>query len=505
VGQDGIIHNVAVDRMVCADLPAFPLQLLLRRRPQWRNLPVAVVSKEAPQGEIVIPSRKARRKGVVVGISYAAALGLAPELRAATVSQADMDDNKTAVMERLQRFSPKVQGDMGYSGAFWMDGSGLGRLYPSAHTWANRIRTALCQLGFRAVVVIGFSRFGTFALARKASRKTMVLNSPEEEAALARSVLLEHLVLPSWITQELSKLGKHTVGDLLQLPPDGLLERYGPLVYRLWRLAACDLQEPLVAGAQKDSPAVSLILDHPESNALRLTFLIKRLLRELLSRIAAGHEALGELEITLRLYGDEHVVEHLRPAQPTLNETQLVNLVRLRLENTPLESGVMEIQLGARTVPSTAKQLPLFVKHHRRNREAADRAFARLRAQFGPEAVVRIKMHPGHLPEARFSFEPVEHAPFPKATGQRRPTLVRRVFTQPFPLTGFPVPSESGILQQRVENAFSHLSGPDIRSGGWWNRAIHREYYFAQTKGGDILWIYFDGKRKQWFLHGTLE
>ena len=165
----------------------------------------------------------------------------------------------------------------------------------------------------------------------------------------------------------------------------------------------------------------------------------------------------------------------------------------------------MEIQLDAKTVPATTRQLQLFVKRPHRNLKAADQAFARLRAQFGPDAVVQIKKHPGHLPEARFSFEPAGHTTIPKAIDQRRPTLVRRVFTQPFPLKVCPIPQQDRAWGERDPNPSGPINGPYVLSGGWWNREIHREYYFVQTQKGDILWVYFDAKRKQWFIHGTVE
>ena len=499
------MKSVAGGRTACIDLPAFFLQLVLRRRPHWRNGPVAVVSKETPQGKILLASGKARGKGIVAGLSYAAALGLLPELRAAAVSPADIADGKAVVMKQLQDFSPKVQADSGDSATFWLDASGLNHLYPSLHTWGDRIRMALRQLGFKAVVVIGFSRFGTFALARSKSRKTMVLHSHEEEMALARRVLLTHLGLPLWITRELSGLGKNTIGDLISFPATDILDRYGSRIYRLWSLASGNLREPLAAEKVENPPAVSLILDDPESHVLRLTFLIKRLLRELLSKIAARGHALAELQISLRLDANSYVVEQLCPARHTLNEIQLTDLVRLRLEHTPLKAGVIEIRLDAKTVPATTRQLQLFVERPRRDPEAAGKAFDRLRAQFGPDTVVQIKLHPAHLPEARFSFEPAGHATRPKAIAQSRPTLVRRIFTRPRPLKGCPLPQQGRNLKTKGANLSSHVNGPYILSGGWWNRTLHREYYFVQTKTGDVLWVYFDGKRGRWFLHGTVE
>jgi protein ImuB len=500
------MQSCAADRLACADLPAFPLQLVMGRYPEWRGLPVAVVSRETPQGEVLIASRLARKQGVFPGLRCAAAIGLSPELRTRAVSQAEIDEAKAGVIETLWAFSPRVEADQGNSGAFWLNASGLERLYPSLEVWGNEIQGALGRIGFKAVVVIGFSRFGTFALARGKGPSVLILKTPEEERAAARAVPLEHLALPPWITEELGKLGKQTVGDLLHLPADGLLERYGPLVYRLRSLASGELWDPLTPVRYEEPLAMSCMLDQPESDAIRLTFFVKGLLSALLSHVAGRHAALAELEIELRLDQGERVVEQLRPARPTLDERQLIDLVRLRLEKTALASGVVEIRIRAGTVPAAVEQRQLFAKRPRRDLEAADRALARLRAEFGPRAVVRLRIQSGHLPEAQFSCEPLEHTVLPKPVRRGRRTLVRRVWTQPIPLNVHPVrKAESFFLNGISGGPFRDLRGPYILSGGWWHREIHREYYFAENRAGKILWVYWDKKRGKWFLHGEVE
>ena len=47
--------------------------------------------------------------------------------------------------------------------------------------------------------------------------------------------------------------------------------------------------------------------------------------------------------------------------------------------------------------------------------------------------------------------------------------------------------------------------GPYVVSGGWWQGEMHREYYFAETKSGRILWVFFDRRRRRWFLQGEVE
>ena len=46
-------HLTRTNRVACIDLPALPLQLLLRRRPDWRRLPAAVVAEDNPQAPLL--------------------------------------------------------------------------------------------------------------------------------------------------------------------------------------------------------------------------------------------------------------------------------------------------------------------------------------------------------------------------------------------------------------------------------------------------------------------
>jgi len=99
----------AVDRLACVSLPAFPLQLLLRRHPEWAVYPAVVVAEDRPQGRILWISEKARRAGVLPGLSYAEALSLAANLRAGVVPATEVEAEVAALTERLRRFTPDIE------------------------------------------------------------------------------------------------------------------------------------------------------------------------------------------------------------------------------------------------------------------------------------------------------------------------------------------------------------------------------------------------------------
>ncbi len=479
-----------MDRLACVSVPAFPLQLLLRRHSEWAAHPVAVVAEDKPQGLILWVSDRARRVGVLPGLRYAEGLSLAPTLRAGVVPSDEIKEGVAALTERLMRFTPEVEPASEEPGVFWLSAAGLTLLHPSLAQWARSIRADLRAAGFRATVVVGFTRFGTYAVANGHQGTAVFEDSTHERAAACR-VQLDRLNLDPGLRTALHKLGVRSVESLLRLPGGGLLERFGPQAHRLYRLAAGELWAPLQPCAPEEPLRQGFVLDTSEADVTRLLFLIKRLLHPLLTRLVVRGEALAELTLRLLLDRVGWHEERIRPAASTLDAVQVLDLVRLRLETVELSAGVIEIELTVQGSPATREQLRLVAGQPRRDLDAANRALARLRAEFGDQAVVRARLADGHLPEASFAWEPLEQLALPRPRDVALRSLVRRLLAKPTPLPPRYLPPR--------------LLGPYIVSGGWWAEEAHREYYFAEARGGDLLWVYCDRRRREWFLHGRVE
>jgi protein ImuB len=297
------------------------------------------------------------------------------------------------------------------------------------------------------------------------------------------------------------------VSALLRLPAEGLLERFGPELHRLHQVAAGDLWSPLRPQAPLDPIRRSVLLDDPESDATGLLFLIKRLLHPMLATLAARGQALAVLDVRLRPDRQEWYAERVHPAAPTLDVVQILDLVRLRLESAGLSAGVIEIELEASGQPATPEQMQLFTEHRQRDLESGNRALARLRAEFGDDAVVRAVPRKGHLPEARFGWERLERLQIPRPHRVETRSLIRRVFARPVALPPAPRPShdDGWLISGVVRGSVADQTGPYIVSGGWWVREVRRDYYFVETRRGELLWVYYDRRRRGWFLHGRVE
>ena len=446
----------------------------------------------------------------------------------------EREDDRDAVAGRLRRFSPDVEPSRDEPGVFWLNASGLSHLYRSPRHWAERVAAALRADGYReTTVAVGFTRFGAYAVARRLAatgRRIAVIRDRAGERALAGKAPLDCLGLDQALIDGLEKLGVRTVNAFLELPAEGVRRRFGRDAHRLHRRASGDLDPPLQPVRPPEPLLARHDFDRPETDVNRLLFAVKRLLDRLLAAAAERREMLAELTLHLRLDArpDGSVrrelpargvrTEIVRPAAPTLDIAQLMTLVRLRFESIAfVEGGVVDLRAAGRSVRTVAVQEGLFTERPPRDLSAANHALARVRARFGDAAVARARLAEGHLPEARYAWEPVDTIPLPagdtaprrsagagddgawdagappataNAAGRRNVPMVRRIYATPRPLP-------AGRAAERA--------GPYRVAGGWWRMPVSRDYYFARMRNGDLLWIYYDRARRRWRCQGRVE
>ena len=509
MGQDDVITRYAMHRMACVDIPAFPLQLLFKEHPDWREFPAAVVAEEKPQAFILWVNEKARHFGIRPGHRYASGLALSRELRAGAIGDEFVRREVAALTERLRQFTPEVEpaDEKWHSpGLFWLNASGLERLFSSLSTWGRNIRAALDAMEFFSSVSVGYTRFGSYAVAR-AHRGLTVLKSRDEEESAARRVPLSRLDIPPDAQESFLKLGVRTVADLLHLPAKGLSKRFGPEVHDLHRLARGDLFGPLAPKPPIEPLEERMELPGPEIDSERLLFFIKRLVDALLEKLDAKSLALTRLTLKLVLDDRSTCQEELRPDTPTLDGPKLLGLIRLRLESVQLPAGAVELAIGAKASRKKNEQLSLVTDNPKRDPEKRGLALARLRAELGDHAVVCAQLTDGHLPRARFQWTPLTSAVTAEvpATKSRR-TLIRRIYDAPTALPPRSRHEPDGWMLRGLEfGPVRDFLGPYILSGGWWKRTVQREYYFVTMQQGDIYWVFYDRFRRWWFLEGHVE
>ena len=510
----GVIRRFVVDRMACVDLPAFPLQLLVRDHPDWRGQPVAVVDKDKPQGVILWVNSRARRFRILPGMKYAQGLSLSSELRAGVVSQADIERHVRELTEALQFYSADVEAFDVEPGVFWLDASGLSLLYPSLRKWAGLIGEELTKANFVWTVAVGFSRFGTYAASKSAykrddakrGKRIVFFDKSQAEHESARRVPIDRLSFEPDTRDTLARLGIHHVGGFIDLPQEGIRKRFGDTAHKLYLLARDEMYSPIQAAPHPDPLVAQIGFDHPEKSVGRLMPVVELMLTSLLSAIESRACLLTAVTLRLELDNGEHVNEHLKPAKPTLDANEVLQLIDLRLNQVKLPSGVVDLTIEADSVRSRHNQGELFEEKPPRDLEAINRAFARLRAELGDHAVMYAELRDGHLPEARYEWRPLERIDKPEARKVKTKPLVRRIFSRAIGFIGRSSDSHEGVFLSTINSgAVRELLGPFVISGGWWIRRVHREYYFARTASGRWLWVYYDRRRRKFYQQGAVE
>jgi protein ImuB len=493
-----------VKRVSCVLLPRLPLQIVLRNRPHWHGAPIAIVDDEGASGRITHLNALANKSRLHIGMRQTVARELLPNLHTAIVSPDELAEVTQELRHALQTFSPRVE-PFAKDGVFHIDPEGLRRLYGGYRNWATCIHRYLRARHWKSSVTVGFHRHRAMAVAMTREGVT-ITESSDQERALSNQTPLRELGLPGEICESLTALGIEVLGDFLAVPAGELHSRFGSEASALHDSFAEDLQLPIQPHAFDEPARISFQVDPPDEDQTRLLFAIKGALHSLLHQVRARAEAVQSLDLTLHLERAPIHREHIEPASPTLDLMLILELVRLRLGETKLKGAVEEVELLADTVRARAEQVALPGHQPRRDVSAAHRALDRIRAAYGERSVTRATIHEAHLPEASFRWEPIQHA---RTVDQARvppvSSMIRRVYSRPKPLPPrIPKEPEAGPSLAR-DHAIEHMYGPYRVSGGWWKRLVERDYYYAETDHGDLLWLFYDRPRKRWFLHGVLD
>ena len=502
-------------------LPHLRLQLLFRRRPEWRSAPTAVVEEESPESPLLELSPAALARGLRPGLRLGAARNLDLELRTAVVTDADARELAEELARDLVAFSPRVErcdgrgGPLGLVGAFFLDPRGLDGLFGDPRHWAECVHGYLAGRGLDASVVVGQHAHRCLAIAR-AHGGVHVLG-PDRELELVSAVALRRAGVRERFCEPLARLGVTTVGDLLALRGGELRTRFGPELAELHRLLSDGAQLPLQPQRVAEAPAAHVPVDPPTADAERLAFALKRAIDEVTRQAAESHHQLARMHLELRLEpygaerklapGERRVALTLEPAAATRDGRRWLDLWRLRLASLGLAAPVEALALEGEPVTQAEEQL-VVVDAPTRDPRTAREALARVAAAFGAGALLRLRAHDAHLPEASARLERLDPAAatLPQARTEARrapgPAAIRRLVRP----TRLP---EGGDGWPRCEAAIRERSGPHRLSGGWWGRSlaescVERDYWYLHLKDGQIWWVYRDGVRKGWYLQARL-
>jgi protein ImuB len=520
----------------------------------WDEHPVALI--EAGGKRLRAVTAAAARAGLRAGMRPAEARALCADLIELPWDDVAIDAAITEASAALLAASPQVTPVAGAHGLWWVGASGFDpvggeralatELLRVAKRWHPRPRVAIAGscVAARAATWAGAS------FDPRGSERSLVHVVPAgHDAAYLAPAPLALVPMDEELRSALHALGLRTVGALAALSAEDVERRWGDAGIRAWRLArAEDLRRPVLARVETQ-PSMEVALASPTVTLEPVLFLVRAALDRLVQELIAHGRAAAAVAITLTLDDARGalvsepvhtVTREVRPARPLARVAPLFERCRALLDRWTLSAPVSAVRVAiAAAAPLTGEQGDLLSASWR-DIGAADAALERLRAELGPNAIVRAVHQDTHRPEKAGVWEDaldvdavkqrtrdVAPAVTRTTTSMAAPQVVRdaprtlQMVREPEPPPATtaahralepaePVEVECEGEVPRVVTWRGHRLviqrpiGPERLSGDWWDDGYRRDYWRCESRAGEFV-VYLDRADDAWRLQGWVD
>jgi protein ImuB len=352
-----------MERYACLDVKEFPLQALLRLRPELQNKPVAVLDGEPPFEQVCSLNRAARMLGIAPGMTRLE-MEMFPTALVLLRSRAEEAATRAALLECAGGFSPRVE-DQSSDSCFncVIDIAGTDTLFGSPDALGENLLKNTQALCLRASIAISSNFHAARCLARghSSGKRTGIRVVPRgmECAALA-SLPLTVLDLSPEHGETFSMWGITTLGALANLKETELIARLGQAGKEMRLLArgeAPHLFSPIEASLALQE---RMELDSPVELLDSLLFIMGVMLDQLIVRAQARILALASITLHLDLEGGTAHTRAVRPALPNNDRQLWLMLIHLDLQAHPPQAAILALSLSAQPGSTSKVQLGLF-------------------------------------------------------------------------------------------------------------------------------------------------
>ncbi|PAU51917.1 Y-family DNA polymerase [Pseudomonas indica] len=449
----------------CILLPQLAMDGVLRHRSD-ADAPLALLGGSPQRRVLQAVNPAARALGLRPGQSLTAAQALTR-----TFATADYD---VAAIERWQRFLAawaygfSAQVSLHYPRCLLLEVQSSLRLFGPWPHFEARLRAELTGLGFRHRITAA----PTPAAARVLANAYDGLTIPD--SALLHETLgrlpVERLGLPREVATALTRMGLHSLSQLLALPRDSLARRFSADVLAHLDTLLGNLPLALDFYRPPDVFDARIELNFEVESHQALLFPLRRLTADLAAYLA-GRDC-GVQRFTLYLEHRNQTASRMPVGLLSAEReaAMLFELTRGRLEHLQLPAPVLAIRLEALELPAfTPEHRQLFDERPQQSL-SWEQLRERLRTRLGDNAVQSLGARADHRPEHAWVEQPTELSLPP--CGPRPGWLL----AEPLSLR---------------ESSLRILAGPERIESGWWDGGdVRRDYYVVETRAGQRGWAF---------------
>jgi protein ImuB len=344
--------------------------------------------------------------------------------------------------------------------------------------------------------------------------------------------------------ETLNRLGIERVEQVLKIPRAHLTSRFGNEVSRQVDQAMGRIEEPVIARHRPADFEATQFIEFPTRDRETIGVILSRLLQQICDQLATNQQGALQWQVQLDCVDSPSLEFEVNLFQPTATVSHVLQLMELQLESVlkphlrrkrssvknktatqrrAMLRSVTNVLVQGISVRVTScvllvqRQRELFDESPRLDKQELTHLINHLTSRLGQESIVYPVLQSGAQPEFSFRMKPLVD---PKRMRSRKHATAKDFshrMARPFRLLEEVVEigvGAGGVADEPevVPESFAYQSlrhqvlqawGPERIETGWWRGpTARRDYWRIETNQGQHFWVYFDLRRKRWFLQG---
>jgi nucleotidyltransferase/DNA polymerase involved in DNA repair len=477
-------------------------------------------------------SAVASRRHIVAGMKLSQAQALCADL---IWKEYDLNAYQKAqkfLLNDLISVSPKVT--VQALGIFLLDASGLS-LLGGERCFCRNLQRVVNRAGCGELRTgIADSSFAALVATRSKQKQFCIVPAQGDQEFLA-PLPVRHLPISEDFQNTLNDLGITTLGELVQLPVDAVIERFGREGLAVHELArGIDNVHPHLPPEERSYTCV-VQLGAPVELLHETQFILKSMLDRITFDLKQN--GLWAEEVTLAFFNendkiDERILNLIRPSN---HSKFLVEVAKLSLESKPLTrefTGVTATvsryskeawqQISYGTADNRQGSV-LTLQNNNGFTESLTLLLQKFMSRLGEHSVVRSVASDQHIPELAGAWLPVadssavrdvlpinlEYVSSRVGSSQVACELVLRRSTPPSPvLVEFQNNEPTAITYRHRWHKIKEITTPERLSGLWWETPVRKSYYIALIESKSesfLILLVHDHENDAWQLEGFFD
>ena len=473
--------------------PDFTLNCQLSHKNISQEKPAALISDtDSQKPKLLIVNSAARALGIAPGMLSTNGFARCSDLLLFTPEREIIQTTQKAILAFAETLSPDFEHTT--SDTVLIDLNTL--LVDCMVQWEENVRASSAHLGLPLSIGVG----PTPDLAHLAAFERDSQSFPIQSLIQKPGFALDQIhVLSLW--------GIKTLGDLANLPRQGLAERLGADLAHLHDILHKKVHRPL----RLHHPVTRFMAEHifepPITNYEPIVFIARRLLKSLCNRLRHHQRAAAELHFTLSYEDESAHFRKLKMTEPTSDEDSILAQLHTHLENLKASACICEFHLKIVPTLPLSSQHKLFERGLKDPNQFQDTQ-RRIASIVGLQNIGIPRVLDQHKPDS-FSLHPYEpNCKTTKVPELPRPTLLPLCRRRP-PLLVKIVAEKDGdflrplaLLTGPHQGPVKQARGPFPLSGNWWERSWRQAQWDIEMDNSLLLQL-IHSPPDRWELTGT--